>query len=126
MEVPQRLLLPNTVKPYHYDIHWHPCLDTLTFKGAVDISIRIVKKVDVIVLHSNELYINDVQLHIGDEVLVPIAKQLKEEDQTLNLKFDRELDLGDAKLSIEFDAPLSTKLFGFYKSKIVDKQGKER
>ena len=121
----QRLVLPDTVRPYQYDIHWVPCLDTLSFKGSVDISIRIVKVVDVITLHSSELNIDDVKLCIGDKIIVPTAKQAKEE-QILHLQFAQPLEFGEAKLSITFNAPLSTKLNGFYKSKIVDKQGNER
>lgn len=48
------------------------------------------------------------------------------DQETVTLKFDNNLDLGDGQLSLEFSGELNDKMKGFYRSKYFTSTGEER
>ena len=62
-----RNVLPADVVPEHYMLELKPCLDSFTFEGFVEISIKILHTTKEIRLNAKELKINSGMLVIDGE-----------------------------------------------------------
>ena len=53
----------------------------------------------------------------GGNIIEPASINISVENETVELKFDSSIPVGDAKLHINFEGELNDKLKGFYRSK---------
>ncbi|KAJ1964402.1 hypothetical protein GGI12_001451 [Dipsacomyces acuminosporus] len=126
--IEERELLPTNVTPVHYDLFLAPDLDALTYTGHVSIKVRINDSTDKIVLHSNDLEIEEAVISSTafqpEESLSASAITLEKEDETAHLAFAQSLPSGvDATLKIKFRGILNDLMVGFYRSKYTDTAG---
>ncbi|KAK6198853.1 alanine/arginine aminopeptidase [Scheffersomyces amazonensis] len=108
-----REVLPNNVKPLHYDLTIEPIFENFTFKGEVTIDLHVLERTDYISLNSLQIEIQESKLN--DIELKNI--QFDVNKQIVTFKLDDHLVEGaDAKLYIKFTGTLNEDMAGFYKS----------
>ena len=59
-----REVLPDNVKPTHYNVTVTPNLETFTFTGYVEIHCKVVKDTQRIVVNVNEVTVKNVMLRL--------------------------------------------------------------
>ncbi|XP_022199071.2 puromycin-sensitive aminopeptidase isoform X2 [Nilaparvata lugens] len=109
--------LPTTVEPKLYKLYFKPDLKQFSFEGTETVNVVINESVNEIILNSFELQIGKVELtDVNGEVHKP-QPTLLAEDESLILKFEKQLPCGEASIYFEFVGELNDKLIGFYRSK---------
>lgn len=121
--------LPTTTKPKHYDIDiWTDFKSNderseRMFGGEVHIQLTATQEnVDQIVLHADDLTIENITLTINDDD-VPISWEIDNPQnhflritlESGTLKYDENEDI-IYTLHITFDAPMRTDMYGIYES----------
>lgn len=124
-----RFRLPNTTRPYHYNILWQiqltPTVRSMT--GATSMEFYATQgNVNEIVLHAAQMNLTRVHLARGTisapAVAVTINDYVMEEDtHFLRISLNESLVYNSTDpvyytLSIEFFAPLRTDMYGIYES----------
>lgn len=90
----------------------------VTISSKVCLSLlQINEATDKIVLNSLELVINSAEVTLGNNILLKPEVNLLEEDETLTLKFQNPVPVGNASISFDFTGELNDKMRGFYRSK---------
>ena len=118
--------LPSSVVPSHYNLHLKPDLESESFTGNVDISIKSSDTVSQIVLNAKEIELNSAKL-VGEAGEIEVADFTYDEElERVTLHLEREASPGTYRLSINFDGILNRKLAGFYISTFTDDSGVER
>lgn len=121
-----RMRLPKTVSPIHYDLTIHPNLTTLDFTGVVRIQLDVHKDTSTIVLHSKKLQISNVLL-LTPEGSRPLQVLEYPRSHQLALLSDSVLTKGRRyEVQMEFAANLSDSFHGFYKSSYRTSTGEVR
>lgn len=121
-----KMRLPETVKPLHYDLFIHPNLTYHNFSGIAQIQIEVQEETRAIILHSKDLLI------VKATFLAPgHPRKLKVLDypafeQIAVISNDFTISKGVHVLSIEFTANLSESFHGFYKGSYNTKDGETR
>ena len=119
--------LPPSVKPEKYLLTLEPNLDDFTFQGEETIEVRVLEP-------TSEVQFNCVEIEIlwcslttaaGDS-LEPNETTFDTSRETVTFSFDSQLVVGPAKLHIRFTGELNDKLRGFYRSRYIDPEGRER
>jgi len=115
--------LPTDLVPTHYNLYWHPDLETGSFTGQLRITINVVEATNQIVLHSYLLDITNVYV-LNREV---DKFELEEERQFLIITLTEELPK-DARitLGILFGGQMKDKLVGLYSSTYLNEAGDTR
>ncbi|KAI4877168.1 hypothetical protein NFI96_020663 [Prochilodus magdalenae] len=122
-----KMRLPQTVSPLHYDLLIHPNLTSLDFSGSVKIQVEVHKETNIVVLHSKDLNITKAALLGSAEGQVlrvleyPAYQQIALVSDTTVLKKG-----GVYVIELEFVAKLSESFHGFYKSTYRTREGEER
>eukprot|EP01133_Synstelium_polycarpum_P017753 gene17753-21173_t len=94
-----------------------PNLTSFDFEGTVEITLQVVEKTDVIVLHSAEIVIIDATVDSTNKV-TDIAYDT--DDDVVSLTLTQPLEVGTtAVLRINYTGILNDKLKGFYRSKFT-------
>ena len=123
----ERVILPSDVRPIRYEITLEPDLRDFTFQGKETIEIEVVEPTKVVILNSIEITVHSVRMVLEDgTALSPVDVAFDEERETVSLSFGRSLSPGPARLEIEFAGELNDKLRGFYRSRYLDVEGRER
>ncbi|KAF9100853.1 Aminopeptidase 2 mitochondrial [Mortierella sp. AM989] len=124
-----RVVLPNNVRPTHYDLTLTTDLKNFTFHGQVLINLDVNKPTTAITLNSNQLVITSAKL--TNLALKTESSQdatditLESANETATFTFAEELQPGStAVLHITFKGILNDSMNGFYKSSFKDKDGK--
>lgn len=118
--------LPTTTRPLRYDLHWDINIANISFTGEVDIYLYATQAgVNEIVIHSQDLQIDSVNLYRYDNEITEINKsyylQPAYDFLRVQLVGDNTLEY-DAninrlyRLSIKFGAPLRDDMYGLYQS----------
>ena len=90
-------------------------------------AVQINKETDRILLNSAEIKFDKATLEFTNGVKVVSSKvQLDEENELATIVFGEMLNIGTAKLRIEFTGLLNDKLKGFYRSKYLHPSGEEK
>ena len=122
-----RMRLPQTVVPLHYNLTIHPDMNTLHFTGAVLIELEVLENTTTIVLHSSELLISSVTLLVPGGPPTPLLFLEHPASEQLALLSDRVLVQGGTyEVLLEFSANLSDNYHGFYKSSYRASSGEVR
>ena len=113
-----KIRLPSDVEPVHYDMLIRVYLDTLTFSGNSNISIKVTDPTDKILFHVNKINIKNVEVVDSNAKSYTIKEQFNAtKRQFYVVILDERLAVGDYELRLEFVANIETKeLNGFYKS----------
>ncbi len=115
----QSAKLSKEVMPENYNLSIEPDFDNLTFKGKVEINLKILKETDTITLHSSDLKINKSFFKSNPKNSAKI--ELNQKEETLKLTFKDKIQKSDI-LIIDFSGTISDKLKGFYKSTYFEKE----
>uniref|UniRef100_A0A8C5ANV6 Aminopeptidase n=1 Tax=Gadus morhua TaxID=8049 RepID=A0A8C5ANV6_GADMO len=123
----ERMRLPQTVVPLHYNLTVHPDMNTLRFTGVVHIELEVLENTTTIVLHSSELLISKVTLLVPGGPPTPLRFLEHPASEQLALLSDRVLNQGGTyDVLLEFSANLSDNYQGFYKSSYRASSGEIR
>jgi aminopeptidase N len=123
----EKVLLPSSVSPVHYDLEITPDLERLEFSGNVSINVQVSADTRSVTLHSKEIQVLSAAFTSKSS---PTTKLALEEIaynltlKTVRLGFDGALPMGEGVLSIEFRGILNGDMAGFYKSGYADVDGK--
>uniref|UniRef100_H2L730 Uncharacterized protein n=1 Tax=Oryzias latipes TaxID=8090 RepID=H2L730_ORYLA len=121
-----RMRLPKTISPLHYDLSLHPNLTTLDFTGVVRIDLDVHEDTSVVVLHAKKMHISSALLlaPAGTRVLQVLEYPRFHQ---LALMSDVVLTKGRKyEVQLEFAANLSDSYHGFYKSSYRTSTGEVR
>jgi len=119
-------LLPSNVMPSNYTIRLSPDLEKETFSGDETIDISVLEETNLIVLNSIELEIDHayLQLESGSEMKGLVTYD--QDTETASIEFEEPIQVGSAKLHMEFRGILNDQLHGFYISNYVDFNGEDK
>ena len=111
-------LLSNKIFPSKYNISIQPDIEKMSFQGTVSVNINILEPTEEITLHSVDLSLISVELHIStNEVLAPTVIMPNKAKETVTLKFENSLPKCNAILKIKFSGNIGSNLRGLYLSK---------
>jgi aminopeptidase N len=123
-----RVVLPSSVVPSHYDLVMTPDLQALSFHCEQSVDVTVSEATSVVTMHCKEINITEASVQSKSGATVPavvqIAYHLK--DNTVALTFDGDLPLGEAVIKLSFDGILNGDMAGFYKSGYTDADGKKK
>uniref|UniRef100_A0A4W6EM79 Endoplasmic reticulum aminopeptidase 1b n=1 Tax=Lates calcarifer TaxID=8187 RepID=A0A4W6EM79_LATCA len=111
-----RMRLPKTISPLHYDLTIHPNLTTLDFTGVARIELDVHEDTSIIILHAKQMQISNVLL-LAPEGIRPLHVLEYPHFHQLALKYE---------VQLEFAANLSDSYHGFYKSSYRTSSGEVR
>ncbi|XP_060926903.1 endoplasmic reticulum aminopeptidase 1b [Limanda limanda] len=121
-----RMRLPKTIFPLHYDLTIHPNLTTLDFTGLVRIELDVLEDTSMIVLHAKQMQISHVRL-LAPEGVRPLRVLEYPHFHQLALQSESVLTKGRRyQVQLEFAANLSDSFHGFYKSSYRTSSGEVR
>lgn len=120
--------IPKDIRPLHYDLFLYPNLDTLHFKGKVQILLRCFKSTNRIIFHMKDLKTKNIKV-LGDkdaEIKVKDVSENKERNLVI-LQLDEDLKKDkEYSLAMDFNGKLADNMEGFYKSEYKTKDGEKR
>lgn len=121
-----RMRLPKTISPLHYDLTIHPNLTTLDFTGVVRIDLDVHEDTDTVILHAKQMHISNVLL-LAPEGARPLQMLEYPSFHQLALLSDSVLTRGRKyEVILEFAANLSDSFHGFYKGSYRTSSGEVR
>ncbi|KAM4576191.1 endoplasmic reticulum aminopeptidase 1b [Odontesthes bonariensis] len=121
-----RMRLPKTVSPFHYDLTIHPNLTTLDFTGVVRIELDVHEDTRTVILHAKQMHISNAVL-LAPEGVRPLKVLEYPPFHQLALLSDSVLTKGRKyEVQLEFAANLSDSYHGFYKSSYRTSTGEVR
>lgn len=114
--------LPESVKPKHYTLRLAVDLDQAAYTGTVSIDLQVAKPTKTITLNAVDLDIKSATVEgVGS---AKISLDPKRERASFTLP--QPLKPGFARLTLEFNAKLSSTMRGFYKSTYTRPDGTQR
>jgi aminopeptidase N len=108
--------LPGGVTPEHYTLWVAPDIAAATFRGTVDIRVRIDKPTAAITLHAAEIAFDTVTIEAGGKT-VPATVTENTKDEMVTFTAPAPLAAGTATIHVKYRGILNDKLRGFYLSK---------
>nr|XP_055063413.1 endoplasmic reticulum aminopeptidase 1 isoform X2 [Misgurnus anguillicaudatus] len=121
-----KMRLPDTVKPQHYDLLIKPNLTSLTFSGSVEILLEVEDDTRAIILHSKNLQISRALLLGTRPPLDLQVTEFKPHDQIALFSDHFTFTRGRHVVRLEFSANLSDNFHGFYKGTYTTSSGEVR
>ncbi|KAJ1804567.1 hypothetical protein LPJ75_005551, partial [Coemansia sp. RSA 2598] len=121
-------VLPTCIAPTHYDIYLRPNIDSGLVPGSVCIEAQVRERTSTIVMHAKDIVVEGVQLFINDEFAGDIADSIEYDAamETVAFQVPGELVKDNLiRLMIDYRARISDGMYGLYRSKYVDRQGKQ-
>ena len=117
------VVLPENVRPVHYQITLQPDMEKFTFDGLVLIDIGVKEATSEIVLNSDEIAVHAAFLSKDGRSARATSINLDSDTETVALVFDEPVQAGPAQLEIRFTGELNDKLRGFYRSQYINPEG---
>ena len=117
------VVLPENVRPVHYQITLQPDMNNFTFDGLEVIDIDVKESTSSIVLNAADLKVPAAMLIKDGRWIRADSITLDEESQTATLSFPETIEAGPAQLDLRFVGELNDKLHGFYRSQYVNPEG---
>ena len=120
---PNRVVLPDTVVPSHYDLHIVTDSQRLSFTGSVKIDLEVRQATQQIVLNAADLAFGKVRL---SGVKAAPAVSFDTEQQTATLSFPSPVAAGRHVLSIDYSGKINQNAAGLFALDYDSAQGHER
>lgn len=123
-----REVLPNNVKPIHYDLTLEPNLDTFEYEGKVVIELDVAENSNSISLNTLDLKIRSTTVSSGGATISSNPElSFNEDTQTCKVSFEETLPAGSkATLTQTFTGTLNNNMAGFYRSSYTGSDGKQK
>ncbi|MGH7985458.1 MAG: M1 family metallopeptidase [Candidatus Binataceae bacterium] len=115
--------LPSTVTPERYELKLTPDLRAFTFTGEQSVTIKVHQATAEVVLNALELEIDRAVAERAGETMTARI-EMEPARERAQLHFERPLESGEWKLTIDYRGILNDKLHGFYRSQYTDAAGK--
>jgi aminopeptidase N len=119
-----RDILPDTVKPVHYDLSLYDIElgGAFSFQGTVKITTKVLKNTKSIVLNSHQLKIHDSEVLVEQsktqKTLKSLAISYDAPKQRATIEFSEEIPVSEAiVIVINFQGTINNEMAGFYRSK---------
>ena len=126
----EAVVLPDNVRPVHYDLTLTPNFDDFTFDGEVDVTVSMEPGTTEIMLNCAEIEIHSATVSWTDtngeqeQVAGNIAYDADAETATISIPGTPADGLvGNQRLRMSFTGELNDKLRGFYRSQYVNPEG---
>ena len=117
------VVLPDNVRPVHYQITLQPYMDKFTFDGLEVIDIDVMEA-------TSEIVLNAVEMRVSAGMVIKDGRWIRassitqdEEGETVTIAFPETIEPGTAQLDLRFVGELNDKLRGFYRSQYVNPEG---
>ncbi|KAI7793569.1 putative endoplasmic reticulum aminopeptidase 1, partial [Triplophysa rosa] len=121
-----KMRLPDTAKPQHYDLLIHPNLTSLTFTGAVEILLEVERDTRALILHSKRLHVSRALLLASRRPLDLQVSVFEPHEQIALFSDALTFARGSHVVRLEFSANLSDSFHGFYKGTYTTSSGEVR
>ena len=108
--------LPGGVTPEHYTLWVAPDIAAATFRGTVDIRVRIEQPTAAITLHAAEIAFDAVTIEAGGKTVTATVTE-NTKDEMVTFTAPAPLAAGTAAIHVTYRGILNDKLRGFYLSK---------
>ena len=126
----EAVVLPDNVRPVHYDLTLTPNFEDFTFAGEVDIAVHMASGATEIMLNCSEIDIHSAALSWTDgagehtQEAAGISYNADAETATITIGTTPTDGLvGDHHLRMNFTGELNDKLRGFYRSQYTNPEG---
>ena len=126
----EAVVLPDNVRPVHYDLTLTPHFDNFTFDGEVDVTLRMEPGTTEIMLNCAEIEIHSATVSWTDtngeqeHAASNIAYDADAETATISIPETPADGLeGNQHLRMSFTGELNDKLRGFYRSQYSNPEG---
>ena len=126
----EAVVLPDNVRPIHYDLILTPNFDDFTFDGEVDVTVSMEPGTAEIMLNCSEIEIHSATVSWTDtngeqeQAASNIAYDADAETATISIPGTPAAGLvGNQHLRMSFTGELNDKLRGFYRSQYVNPEG---
>ena len=83
--------LPETVLPIAYRLDFYTSLENFTFKGKAEIDIEILEETDIVIFHSNQLSLSNINISNDIEKWIPNSINYSKKNQYVILRFNNNL-----------------------------------
>ena len=117
------VVLPENVRPVHYQITLQPYMDKFTFDGLEVIDIEVKEATSEIVLNAAEMKVSAGMVIKDGRWIRASAITQDDETETVTVAFPETIEAGPAQLDLRFVGELNDKLRGFYRSQYVNPEG---
>lgn len=113
--------------PEVYNLLLHPDLSKGTFKGTVDITVKITVPCDHIKLHHKNLTIENSRLTLPNDSTNFVKDSFDyPKNEFWVVRLDQSLRPGLYSLKLDFSGSLTDDIVGFYQSSYKDDSGENR
>ena len=126
----EAVVLPDNVRPVHYDLTLTPNFEDFTFAGEVDITVRMEPGTTEILLNCSEIEIHSASLGwtdgAGEHTQEASAVSYNADAETATISIgaaSTEGVVGDHHLRMKYTGELNDKLRGFYRSQYTNPEG---
>ena len=126
----EAVVLPDNVRPVHYDLTLTPNFDDFTFDGEVDVTVSMEPGTSEIMLNCAEIKIHSATVSWTDtngeqeQAASNIAYDADAETVTISIPGTPDAGLvGNQRLRMSFTGELNDKLRGFYRSQYLNPEG---
>ena len=126
----EAVVLPDNVRPVHYDLTLTPNFEDFTFAGEVDITVRMEPGTTEILLNCSEIEIHSATLGwtdgAGEHTQEASAVSYNADAETATISIgaaSTEGVIGDHHLRMKYTGELNDKLRGFYRSQYTNPEG---
>lgn len=131
MSVSDRDILPEGLKPVHYDVKVYDIdIPAFFFAGTVEIEFSAQKSVDAVYLNARELEIKDAKV-VASSTKTESTIGVKEitydkKSEVVTIPLESTIEEGSKVLvTINYTGKIQTNMAGFYKSSYKDENGKD-
>ncbi len=107
---PQRVILPDTVRPIHYQLHIKPDAANLSFTGNVAIDVDVRSTINEITLNAVNLKFSNSKL--GDDIINKVSYDAKNGTATLSLS--KPANPGRYTLHIDYSGAINQTSTGLF------------
>ncbi|EZF25689.1 hypothetical protein H112_02004 [Trichophyton rubrum D6] len=123
-----REILPDNVKPLHYDLTLEPNFEDFSFQGSVQIDLEVVKETSSITLNALDITINTAALETnGTEIATSSPVSYDKDKQTATITLGQKIAAcSKARLNLKFTGTLNDNMAGFYKCSYKDANGNQK
>ncbi|KAK9487097.1 peptidase family M1-domain-containing protein [Lipomyces starkeyi] len=119
-----REILPQNVKPLHYDLTLEPDFEKFTFEGTVSILLDVFETSKEVTVNSLEIEVHSASIDIAGSKYEATSTEFNEAVQTVKFTFDKEFVAGtQVVLGVTFTGLLNDKMSGFYRSSYTAEDG---